>query len=371
MARRIRFILVPGFLGLAAWGASFAFTATRGMSEAPASTPFLPARTVRAQEVKADAEAAERAYTGVIQARYEADLAFRVGGKIATRHVEVGQRVRAGEVLLRLDPMDYRLSVKAAEADLAVAEAELLQATAEDARLLRLLKGGAVTTSDFDRGRSARDAALGHRDRARESLALARNRLAYCDLIADADGVITSLSAEAGQVVAEGRGVARFARDGEREAVVNLPENLAAAAKGARSRVTLWSDPGHSYPAALRELSPTADPVTRTYRACFTIADPGPSVALGMTATVHLAPADGTPGYALPLSSLLRDGDRPAVWVIDRQTGAIALSAVEVLEYRQEQVILGNGVKPGDLVVTAGVQKLDSAMTVRPWEGNP
>lgn len=370
MSRRMRWILMPGLLGLAAWGASVAFTAAPESSrEAPTPSPIR--RTVRVQEVKADADAAEQSYPGVIRARYEADAAFRVGGKIATRHVEVGQRVTAGTALFRLDPVDYRLSAKAAEADSAVADAELLQAAAEDARLLRLFKSGAVTSSEFDKGRSARDVALGRRDRARESLALARNRLAYCDLVADADGVVTALSAEAGQVVAEGQAVARIARDGEREAVVNLPENLVSAAKGARPRVTLWSEPGRAYPATLRELSPTADPATRTYQARFSIADPGPSVALGMTATVHLAPASGGDGYVLPLSSLLRAGEKPAVWVVDRKTGALTLAPVEVREYRQEHVVLAGGVQPGDLVVTAGVQKLDEAVIVRPWEPNP
>jgi len=183
--------------------------------------------------------------------------------------------------------------------------------------------------------------------------------------------VITALPAEAGQVVAEGQVVARLARDGEREAVVSLPENQAVAARSARATVTLWAAPGESYSAVLRELSPTADPVTRTYQARFTVRNPGPKVVLGMTATVHLAPAGAAPGYILPLSSVLRTGDRPAVWVVDRRTGALTLTPVEVREYRHETVVLSGGVKPGQLVVTAGVQKLDAGLTVRPWEVNP
>jgi RND family efflux transporter MFP subunit len=274
-------------------------------------------------------------------------------------------------VLFRLDPTDYRLAVKAAEADLTAAEAEVVQTTAEDARMTRLLGARAVSPSEADKTRSARDTAVGRRNRAREALTLARNRLSYCELRADVDGVIMALPAEAGQVAAEGQVVARLARDGEREAVVSLPENQAEAARSARATVTLWAAPGESYPAVLRELSPTADPVTRTYQARFTVRNPGTKVVLGMTATVHLAPADVAPGYALPLSSLLRTGDRPAVWVVDRRTGAINLTPVEVREYRQETVVLSRGVKPGQLVVTAGVQKLDAGLTVRPWEGNP
>jgi RND family efflux transporter MFP subunit len=272
-------------------------------------------------------------------------------------------------VLFRLDPTDYRLAVKAAEADLTVAEAEVVQTTAEDARLARVR--GAVSSSETDKTRSARDVATGRRDRAKEALTLARNRLSYCELTADADGVITALPAEAGQVVTEGQVVTRLARDGEREAVVSLPENQVVAARSARATVTLWAAPGEPYPAVLRELSPTADPVTRTYQARFTIQNPGPNVVLGMTATVHLVPADAARGYVLPLSSLLRTGDRPAVWVVDRRTGGLTLTPVDVREYRHETVVLSAGVKPGQLVVTAGVQKLDPAVTVRAWEGNP
>jgi RND family efflux transporter MFP subunit len=373
MSRRNRFLVVAGILGLAAAGGAVAYTAHSTYPTAPPPAFATLPRAVRAQEVTAEAVAAEQSYTGVVRARYETDLAFRVGAKITTRHVEVGQRVSTGAVLFRLDPTDYRLAVKAAESDLTAAEAEVVQATAEDARVTatRLQHAGAVSLSETDKVRSARDAAVGRRDRAREALALARNRLAYCELTADADGVITALTAEAGQVVAEGQVIARLARDGEREAVISLPENQAVAARTARATVTLWAAPGESYPAVLRELSPVADPITRTYQARFTIQNPGPKVVLGMTATVHLTPSSAATGYSLPLSSLLRTGAQPAVWVVDRATGKLTLAPVEVREYRHETVVLSGGVKSGQLVVTAGVQKLDPGVTVRAWEGNP
>jgi membrane fusion protein, multidrug efflux system len=371
MITRNRFLVVVGILSLAAGGGAFAFMARGDNRSSSPPPPRTPPRTVRVQQVTTDAAAVEQTYTGVIRARYETDLAFRVGAKISSRHVEVGQRVAAGTVLFRLDPTDYRLAVKAAEADLIASEAEVVQTTAEDARMTRLLANRTVSSSEWDKTRSARDAAVGRRDRAKETLILARNRLSYCELTADADGTITALPAEAGQVVAEGQVVARFAWDGAREAVVSLPEHQVVAARSARAMVTLWAAPGESYPALLRELSPIADPVTRTYQARFTLKNHGPKVALGMTATVHLAPTDSVPGYALPLSSLLRTGERPAVWVVDPKTGAITLTPVDVREYRQETVVLTNGVTPGQLVVTAGVQKLDANVTVRPWEGKP
>jgi membrane fusion protein, multidrug efflux system len=367
MPKRMRWLLVVGILALAGAGGGAALHTGAPSPSSPAPAPAP--QPVRVQEVVREAATSSQTYTGVVRARYETDLAFRVGGKIVSRHVEIGQRVAAGTVLFRLDPTDYRLAQTAAEADLSAAEAEVIQTVAEYDRLRRLNRTGSVSTSELDKSRSALGVATGRRDRAKDLLTLARNHLVYCELIADVAGVITGLPAESGQVVAEGQVVARLARDGEREVVVSLPENRAAAARAARATATLWAVPGEPLPVALRELSPIADPVTRTYQARFTIDWPGPQVALGMTATVHLTPADAAAGYVLPLTSLLRTGGRPAVWVVDRSTGALALVAVEVREYRQETVVLSGGVRPGQLVVTAGVQKLDPGLTVRPWKG--
>ncbi len=371
MNRRIGLFLTGGVVALAAGGGAVAYTA--GDSPLPVTQPTAShsSRVVRVKEVTADAITSEQTFTGIVRARYETDLAFRVGAKIVSRHVEIGQRVAAGALLFRLDSTDYRLAVRAAEADLVAAEAEVVQSVAEHDRQHRSFRSGVGSATDLDKARSAQDVAAGRRDRAKETLTLAKNRLSYCDLTADADGVITALPAEAGQVVTEGQVVTRLAHDGEREAVISLPENQAIAAKTARATVTLWSAPGESFQAALRELSPVADPVTRTYQARFTIQNPGPKVALGMTATVHLSPSGVVTGYSLPLSSLLRSGAQPAVWVVDRATGKVTLVSVEVREYRHETVILSAGVKPGQLVITAGVQKLDPAVTVRAWEETP
>jgi RND family efflux transporter MFP subunit len=330
----------------------------------PEATP----RRVRVQEVRVEGSSSEHSYTGVIRARYETDLAFRVGGKVVGRHVEVGQRVTAGQALYRLDPEDFELAVKAAEADLVAAEAEVKVTIVEHERRVELRKTGAASLSEFDKTLSDRDVAVGKRDRAKRMLALALNRLSYCTLAADSAGVITALPAEVGQVVAEGQPVARLARDGGREAVVNLPENRVAMARSAHARVILWSSPGKSIPAGLRELSPTADATTRTYQARFAMPGAGAEVELGMTATVHLASAEGKRGFVLPLSSLTGRDGRPAVWVVGPEAGRPTLTPVGVREYRRESVVIADGLKPGDLVVTAGVQKIDSEMLVRPWE---
>lgn len=369
MKRNYRSLLAVGLIMLASVVLVTAAGHPKGsVNPSAGRRPEAPVRSVRVQEVHGDGAASESSYTGVVRARYESDLAFRVGGKVVSRHVELGDRVRAGQPLFRLDPEDYELALKAAEADLAAAEAEVEYATAEDERQQRLSGRQATTTADVEKARANRDMAVGRRDRAEKTLALARNRLSYCTLAADADGVVTGLPGEAGQVVIEGQPVARLARDGGVEAVVSLPENRVEAARSALAKVTLWSAPGVSFPAELREVSPTADPLTRTYQARFVLSGADTGVAQGMTATVHLTPGESTPGFVLPLSSLLRKSDRPAVWVVGREAGRPTLTPVEVREYRQESVVIAAGVKPGDLVVTAGVQKIDPGLVVRPWE---
>jgi RND family efflux transporter MFP subunit len=372
MKRHYRSLLAAGLIMSAA---SVFIVATGGfligsVDSSADRQPEAAVRSVRVQEVRGDAAVSESSYTGVVRARYESDLAFRVGGKVVSRHVELGERVRAGQPLFKLDPEDFELALKAAEADLAAAEAEVAYATAQDARQQRLLQlhRGATSDAEVEKARAARDMAVGRRDRAVKALALARNRLSYCTLAADADGIVTELPGEAGLVVVEGQAVARLARDGGMEAVVNLPENRVEAARTAQARVTLWSAPDVSFRAVLREVSPSADPLTRTYQARFALPGASPDVELGMTATVFLTPADSTPGFVLPLSSLLRQSEQPAVWVVGREPGRAKLTPVEVREYRQESVVIAAGVKPGDLVVTAGVQKIDPGLIVRPWE---
>src|SRR5499427_10197428 len=230
-------------------------------------------RPVQVQRVAfADAET-RREFVGVVRARYETDLGFRVAGKIVTRVVNVGDSVRVGDVVARLDPEDLRLQVQSAEAELAAATSNLAQASADYERYAKLKTNGWASTADFDRKKAASDEAQGRLDRARRALDLARNQLGYADLKADADGVITATLAEPGQVVAIGQAVARLAHRGEKEALVALPETWLAEARTSKATVRLWSDPDRSFAANLRELSPQADPATRTYAARFTIVD--------------------------------------------------------------------------------------------------
>jgi len=324
-------------------------------------------RPVQVQRVAFAREQSSREFVGVVRARYETDLGFRVAGKIVTRVVNIGDHVQADDVVARLDPRDFKLQVESAEAELSAATSNLAQAAADEERYATLKSRGFAGVADFDRKKAARDEAEGRLERAKRALDLARNQLAYADLKAGADGVITATLAEPGQVVAVGQAVARLAHRGEKEAVVALPETWLAEGRASRSSVRLWSDPDRKFAAQLRELSPQADPMTRTYAARFTIADADDTVALGMTATVTLTRAAEAPIAKLPLAAILNRGTGPTVYVIDGSE-TLALRPVKVAAFTESAALVTAGLADGDKVVTLGVQKLVAGTRVRAIE---
>ena len=338
--------------------------------DAPAATaPTSPAaaakleRPVQVERVKFERDGANREFVGVVRARYETDLGFRVAGKIVSRLINNGDVVHAGDVIARLDPQDFVLQVESAEAELAAATSNLAQARAEAERYATLKTRGFAAVADFDRKNAARDEAEGRLERARRTLDLARNQLSYAELKADADGVITATPAEAGQVVAIGQSVARLARHGEKEAVVALPESWLGEARKSQASMRLWSDPDRRFTARLRELSPQADAATRTYAGRFTIADADDTVALGMTATVTLARTTDAKIAKLPLAAVLNRGSGPAVYVVDA-SGALELRDVKVAAFTEDAALVTDGVRDGEVVVTLGVQKLQAGLKV-------
>ncbi|HEY8565965.1 MAG TPA: efflux RND transporter periplasmic adaptor subunit [Beijerinckiaceae bacterium] len=306
----------------------------------------------------------ERTFVATIRPRIESDLGFRVAGKIARRLVNVGDRVKAGETLAVLDPIDLRLQQEQAEAEIRAANAALTQAEAEFARISSLVRNGWSTVSGLDRQKAATEEARGRVARAERALSLAQNALSYASLVADAPGVVTATLVEPGQVVAAGQAAMRLARTEEKEAVIAVPEAQVAAVREGRASITLWSDPTARYEAALRELAPSADPTTRTYLARFTLRGADAKVDLGMTATLQLAAAGGEPVVRLPLSALFNQGSSPSVWVVEGE-GRPVLRPVEVVAYEAKDVLVRGGIADGDKVVTLGVQKIDPAQTVR------
>jgi RND family efflux transporter MFP subunit len=328
------------------------------------SAPGKAERPVQVHSVAFQSETASREFVGVVRARYESDLGFRVAGKIIARVVNVGDRVHAGDVIARLDPRDLTLQAESAQAELAAATSNLAQATADEQRFASLKSRGYASVADYDRKKAAKDEAEGRLERAQRTLELARNQLAYGELKADADGVITATLAEPGQVVAVGQVVARLAHRGEMEALVALPETWLAEARVSRATVRLWSDPKGRFTARLRELSPQADPMTRTYAARFTIEEPDDTVALGMTATVMLSHEADAAVARLPLAAILNRGTGPSVYVVEA-SGAVALRPVTVASFTAQSALVTAGVSDGDRVVTLGVQTLHAGQKVR------
>jgi RND family efflux transporter MFP subunit len=329
-----------------------------------ASATAKPERPVQVQRVAFENENATREFVGVVRARYETDLGFRVAGKIVSRVVNVGDRVQIGDVVARLDPQDLKLQFESAEAEFAAATSSLQQAASDLERYTTLKTGGWASIADFDRKKAAKDEAEGRLERAKRSLDLAHNQLDYSDLRADADGVITATLAEPGQVVAIGQPVVRLAHRGVKEAVVALPETWLTEAQNSKATVQLWSGPGRNFTARLRELSPQADAATRTYAARFTIDNPDDSVALGMTVTVTLSHSANVSVAKVPLGAILNRGTGPSVYVVDT-SGALELRPVKVAAFTEDTALVTSGVSNGDRIVRLGVQKLDAGERVR------
>jgi RND family efflux transporter MFP subunit len=352
------------------WRALLGLGAALLLAACSAETAPAPTleRPVQVQRVQFENGGAVREFVGVVRARHETDLEFRVAGKIVARTVNVGDRVRAGDVIARLDAQDLTLQVESAEAELAAAQSNLSQAAADLQRYAVLKARGHAAVAEFDRKQAANDEAEGRLARARRALELARNQLAYAELKADADGVITATPAEPGQVVAIGQPVARLAHHGEKEAVVSLPETWLAEVRNAKATVRLWSDRGRSFRATLRELSPQADPATRTFLARFTIHDADSSVAFGMTATVSLERAGEQPAARLPLSAVLNRGNGASVYVVD-DNSTLVRQPVTVVAFNENSAFVTSGIENGDRIVTLGVQKLEPGLKVRVVDG--
>jgi len=301
---------------------------------------------------------------GVIKARVESDLSFRVGGKIAARLVDAGALVRQGDALAKLDETDFRLQLEEADAELNSAKAALVQAEAEERRLTTLSRQGWTANADFDRAHSTADQARAAVARADRAVALARNAMDYTTLRADADGVISAVMAEPGQVVAASGPIVRLAHTAEQEAAVSVPETLLDRARSESARVEFWALPGVFVAAKLRELSPTSDPATRTYPARFTLIGAPSSVRLGMSITVSLN--EETKKVArVPVAALFDMGQGPSVWVVDPAGATLRAARVALTGYDAEQAFISAGVPEGAKIVALGVHKLSEGEKVR------
>ena len=333
----------------------------------PDKPPAEALRLVRTVEIRYDQALQTSRYTGSVHSRYEVDQAFRVGAKIVKRNVDVGQRVREGDVLAVLDDTDFRLAVEAAEQQLLAAQTAARQARSDRRRNEELKDDGAVSIADTEHTESAAVRAQAAAEAEARKLELARNRLKYTVLRASRSGVVTAVRSEVGQVVAEGQPVVSISDHGEPEIVVDVPEDHFASFRKARYKALLASAPSESFDVVLRELSQQAAPQTRTYRARLKPVTPRP-LPLGATATLiaELTAAE-TSVAVIPASAITQSGGQPALWVVRRAgaepVGTVELISVVVHGYRNDEVLV-SGPPAGELVVTAGVQKMAPGLKV-------
>ena len=326
-----------------------------------------PLRVVRTAELSYDKTQETDRYFGSVQARYEVDQAFRVGGKVVSRKVDVGQRVRQGDVIAVLDDSDYKLVLETTQQELAAAQARARQAESDRQRLNALRADGSVSPSDDEKAQSNAQTTRATAEAEARRLDLARNRLEYATLRASQDGVVTSVKFETGQVVAEGQPLVSIAKEVEPEIVVNVPEDQLSAFKASRYKAVLTSAPDQPFDVVLRELAPQAASATRTFRARLKPATPR-ALPLGASARLIVErPAVDTPAAAIPAAAITQNKGQPAVWVVRRAghepVGTVDLTNVVVHRYRNDDVLI-TGPQPGELVVTAGVQKMAPGLKV-------
>ena len=328
--------------------------------------PADPVRPVITVVVAPRALATRDVYSGEVRARVETDLAFRVGGMLAARLVDAGMRVKAGQPLARLDPEDARLAAQAARAQIASAEADLALAGSELDRARDLLARQFISQSAFDARQAAFKAAAARAEQARAQAAISVNQQGYTTLVADGDGLVLSVSAEPGQVVAAGQGVLRLARDGPMEVVINVPEGQVSRLRaGQPVAMSLWAQPEAVFPGQVREVSGGADPVTRTFAVRVAAPKFPEGMRVGMTASVVPVPGTDDKVMVVPLTALAKEGAEAAVWVVDPKTFRVRKRPVQVGQYREDGATIVSGLATGEIVVAAGVHKLLPDQVVR------
>jgi RND family efflux transporter MFP subunit len=308
------------------------------------------------------AMASERVFTGVIAARVQSNLGFRVPGKVVDRLVDVGQEVYAGQPLMRLDPKDLNLALTAKENAVAAARAAAVQTRSDEARYRELAAAGWASRQRYEQAKAAFDTAAAQLTAAEAQADVARNEAGYSRLLADADGTVVETLAEPGQVVAAGQTVVTLAHAGPREAMINLPETVRPAI-GSPALARVYGSPSVPSPARLRQLSDAADAASRTYEARYVLDGEASLAPLGATVTVTLATGGTTEAVGVPLGALYDNGRSTGVWVLDLQWSSVSFRAVQVRRLAEETAIV-TGVNSGERIVALGANFLHEAQRV-------
>lgn len=332
--------------------------------KAPAD-PRTEMPLVRAAIVQ-QASAASRSFTGTVAARVQSDLGFRVAGKVLERLVDAGQSVKRGQPLMRIDPVDLKLAAQAQQNAVVAARARAQQ-TAEDEARYRDLRGtGAISASAYDQIKAAADAAKAQLSAAEAQADVARNASRYTELVADGDGVVVDTLAEPGQVVSAGQIVVRLAHAGRREATVQLPETLRPAI-GSLAQATLFGKDGIAVAAKLRQLSNSADRLTRTFEARYVLDGELANAPLGSTVAIRIADgnASAKDGLQVPLGALFDAGKGAGVWVIDGEPAKVSWRPVAVQRIDDAGAYVAGQIKPGERIVALGAHLLREGEPVR------
>ena len=333
-----------------------------------------PVRAVRTVTLAANSAGGTFDYAAEVRARTETRLGFRVGGKLVQRSVNVGERVRPGQVLAQLDPQDLKLGQDNANAQLASAQANLDLAQADFGRFKELRDKEFISSAELERREAALKSAQAQWRQAQAQVAVQRNQTAYAALVSDVAGVVTGVDAEAGAVLAAGAPVLRVALDGPRDAVFSVPEDKvelirALGAQPGSFSVLPWGDKAAPLPATLREVSAAADPVTRTF---LVKADLGTApLRLGQTATLRVELPRTAGVIKLPLSALKEEQGRTTVWLLDTPSMTVKQQVVQIAGADGNEAVISAGLAPGQVVVTAGVHVLNPGQKVKLFDAQP
>ncbi len=346
--------------GLLAGGLAVALMA--GGSKPATKDPRLLSPRVEVFEAQ-EAGSNRRTFTGIVEARVQSDLGFRVAGKILERSVNMGQRVQKGRILMRLDSLDLKLSFAAQQANVEAARAKYIQSKADEARYSGLVKSGAVSRQEYDHARAALDSAKAQLEAAEAQARVSNNSSEYAVLLADADGVIVRTLSEPGQVVAAGQTVIQLAHDGPREALINLPEGVRPDL-GTMASARLYGQ-DQVYQASLRELSDAADPASRTFAARYVLEGEAASAPLGSTVTIELLTKQSSANSSVrvPVGAVHDRGSGPGVWIVDEKS-EVKFRSVTIASIRKEEVVVSGGVQAGEKVVALGAHLLHEGQAV-------
>ncbi|MEW6631673.1 MAG: efflux RND transporter periplasmic adaptor subunit [Pseudomonadota bacterium] len=304
-------------------------------------------------------------YSGSVRARTDMNLGFRIAGKVTERLVDIGQHVNAGDVLARVDPSDYELSVKSAQASLDAAERQVETVDLAKKRAEQLYAKNFAPKSQLDQAVLTYDQAVASRDAARSTLAQAQNQVQYADLKASKDGIVTAISADVGQVVAAGTPVMTVAVDGEKEVLIAVPEmDIAGFRPGKEVKASFWSDEGLTLDGKVREVAGSADAQSRTFAVRVSLPN-DPRVLLGMTANVQATVGSKAQLVSIPLTAMAEKDGKQIVWTVDRASDTVHPRPIKVANFTADGVAVADGLKQGDVVVAAGTQFMTENLKVK------